>query len=118
MKFVGFVSQHRLPSKHCNGTSHDGDAEPGLPRRHGSHDSHKSWSEGDVSAPLSDSGTEEEPQRESGRKTEGNSSPSDSKPERGGGNGMDGKRWTLFPKLCLYFKEIEVNVDFCRLCGQ
>lgn len=84
MKFVGFVSQYRLPSKHCNGTSHDGDAEPGLPRRHGSHDSHKSWSEGDVSAPLSDSGTEEEPQRESGRKTEGNSSPRDSKPERGG----------------------------------
>ncbi|XP_059133925.1 raftlin-2 isoform X1 [Peromyscus eremicus] len=84
MRFVGFVSQYHLPSKHCNGTSHDGDAESGLHRRHGSQDSHKSWSEGDVSGQLSDGGTEEEPQRESGRKTEGNGSPSYSKPERGG----------------------------------
>lgn len=84
MKFVGFVSQYYLPSKHCNGTSHDGDAELGLHRRHGSHDNCKSGNEGDISGQLCESGMEEEPQLESGHQTEGNSSPSYSKPDRGG----------------------------------
>ncbi|CAH6791638.1 Rftn2 [Phodopus roborovskii] len=84
MKFVGFVSQYYLPSKLCNGTNHDGDAELGLHRRHGSHGNCKSSNEGDVSGQLSESGMEGEPQLESGHQTEGNSSPSKSKPERGG----------------------------------
>ncbi|CAO2616068.1 Rftn2 [Lemmus lemmus] len=83
-KFVGFVSQYDSPSPHCNGTSHDGDAESGLPRRRGSRDNCKSWHEGDAGRQLSESGVEEEPQRESGQETEGNSSPSCSRPELGG----------------------------------
>lgn len=83
-KFVGFVSQYDSPSPHCNGTSHDGDAESGLPGRHGSHDNCKSWHEEDAAGgQLSESGVEEEPQRESGQETEGNSSPGCSRPELG-----------------------------------
>ncbi|KAL1770628.1 raftlin-2 [Sigmodon hispidus] len=77
MKFVGFVSQYYLPSKHCNGTSHDGDAD-GLHRRHGSYDNCKSWNEGDISGQLSASGVEEDLQ------TEGSNSPSYTRPEQGG----------------------------------
>ncbi|XP_026644636.1 raftlin-2 [Microtus ochrogaster] len=79
-RFVGFVSQYDSPSPHCNGTSHDGDAESGLPGRHGSRDNCKSWNEGDAAGgQLSESGVEEEPQG-----TEGNSNPGCSRPELGG----------------------------------
>ncbi|KAH0511661.1 Raftlin-2 [Microtus ochrogaster] len=79
-RFVGFVSQYDSPSPHCNGTSHDGDAESGLPGRHGSRDNCKSWNEGDAAGgQLSESRVEEEPQG-----TEGNSSPGCSRPELGG----------------------------------
>lgn len=104
-KFVGFVSQYDSPSPHCNGTSHDGDAESGLPRRHGSHDNCKSWHEGDAAGgQLSESGAEEEPQRESGQETEGNSSPGCSRPELGGGNSINGKRmFSMFPQTVSLF---------------
>ncbi|XP_055473118.1 raftlin-2 [Psammomys obesus] len=84
MKFVGFVSQYCLPSKHCNGASHDGVAESGLRVRHGSQDNCKSWNEGAFSGHCSESGVEEEPQHESGQHpAEGNSSAGCSKPEWG-----------------------------------
>uniref|UniRef100_A0A8C6RUP8 Raftlin family member 2 n=1 Tax=Nannospalax galili TaxID=1026970 RepID=A0A8C6RUP8_NANGA len=83
MKFVGFISQHYPSSKYCNGTNHDGDAELVLPVRHSS-DDNKSWNEGAVSGQSSESGTEEEPQHEGGQcQTEGNGSPSNSKPKQG-----------------------------------
>lgn len=107
-KFVGFVSQYDSLdslSPHCNGTSRDGDAELGLTGRQGSHDNCKSWIEGDAGGQLSESGVDEEPQRESGQETEGNSSPGCSRPELGGGNSMDGKTmYSMFPKLYILVK--------------
>lgn len=89
MKFVGFVSQHHLPSKYCNGASHDGVAESGLHVRHSSQDNCKSCNEGAFSGHWSESGVEEEAQRESGQHpAEGNSSPGCSKPEWGEGESM------------------------------
>lgn len=60
---------------------------------------------------MSESRAEEEPRRESGQGTDGNSSPSCSRPELGGGNSMDGKTmFSMFPKLYRDFREIETTL--------
>ncbi|XP_076788015.1 raftlin-2 isoform X2 [Arvicanthis niloticus] len=84
-----------LPSKHCNGASHDGAAESGLHMRHGSQDNCKGWNEGALGGHLSESGVEEEPQHQSGQhRTEGNSSPGYPNPKHG--EAPDNKLYMVF----------------------
>ncbi|GAB1284975.1 Raftlin-2 [Apodemus speciosus] len=82
MKFVGLVSQCRLPSLHCNGASSDGAAESERHMRHSAQDTCKGWNEGALGGHLSESRMEGETQHESGQhQTEGSSSPSHSTPK-------------------------------------
>nr|XP_045003146.1 raftlin-2 [Jaculus jaculus] len=92
MKFVGFISQHHPPSKCCNGTNHDGQAEAAPHVRRSSDENCKSWDGGTLGGQSPESGIEEAHQEGGPCQVERNDSLSDSKLKKG----EDSKLYTVF----------------------
>uniref|UniRef100_A0A8C5JZ74 Raftlin family member 2 n=1 Tax=Jaculus jaculus TaxID=51337 RepID=A0A8C5JZ74_JACJA len=94
MKFVGFISQHHPPSKCCNGTNHDGQAEAAPHVRRSSDENCKSWDGGTLGGQSPESGIEEAHQEGGPCQVERNDSLSDSKLKKG--EAPDSKLYTVF----------------------